>query len=418
MTGMQNWAGNYTYSTDRLFEPGSVEELIEIVKKEAKIKVLGTRHCFNSIADSKDCFLSLSALNRIGPLDTQRQTVTVEAGVRYGELAVWLNSRGYALHNLASLPHISVAGGCLTATHGSGIRNGNLATAVRAMELVTAEGALLTLSEEKDPDIFPGAVVNLGAIGVLTQLTLSVQPTFQVRQTVYERLGMQQLEQHFGDIMSAGYSVSLFTDWKDQTIGEVWIKSRVEEAPLPAVFFGAAAAGSDLHPIKEMPAENCTEQRGIPGDWHERLPHFRMGFTPSSGKELQSEYFVPRERSYEALQALAGIQEKISPHLLISEVRSVAADGLWMSPCYQQDSTAFHFTWQPDWPAVRSLLPLVEERMAPFGARPHWGKLFVTSPAQLGSLYGKLPDFLQLLGQMDPEGKFRNEFLDSWLFGG
>jgi xylitol oxidase len=451
---MKNWAGNYTYNSSSLFQPHTVEEIINIIKQHPRLKVLGTRHCFNDIADSKDHFLSLSHLNKIvgiaaptpginaasgpapAPADAaflrapapagtpaspdSTPTVTIEAGVQYGELATWLNDRGYALHNLASLPHISVAGGCATATHGSGILNGNLSSAVAAMEMLTATGEIVAWSREKDPEEFPGVIVHLGGLGVITKMSLSIQPAYQVRQFVYEGLHLSQLEDNFEEIMSAGYSVSLFTDWRNKNINEVWIKARVGEGTHwqeHGDFFGATAATRDLHPISNISPENCTEQMGVPGPWHERLPHFRMGFTPSSGTELQSEYFVPRERSREAIRAVEQLHEKISPHLLISEIRCIAADDCWMSPCYRQPCTAIHFTWQQDWPAVSRLLPMIERQLAPFGARPHWGKLFTMPHKRIAALYEKLPDFQRLVKKYDPTGKFRNDYLDTVIFG-
>jgi xylitol oxidase len=416
---LKNWAGNFTYSSFPLEQAASVEEARALVKKYGRLKVLGTRHCFNNIADSKDHLLSLSPLNKVIGLDTTNHTVTVEAGVRYGELATWLNDHGYALHNLASLPHISIVGGCSTATHGSGVHNGNLSSAVRAMEFITADGEVAELSRDKDKEKFQGAVVHLGGLGVITKITLAIEPTYQVKQYVYENLPLPQLEHHFEEIMSSAYSVSLFTDWRNKNINEVWIKSRVGERTdwgHQRDLFGAKAATRNLHPIKDISPENCTEQMGVPGPWHERLPHFRMGFTPSSGTELQSEYFIPRDRSYEAIQAVERLHEKISPHLLISEIRCIAADELWMSPCYRQPSTTIHFTWKQDWPAVRQLLPLIEEQLAPFNAKPHWGKLFTVPHRSISALYEKLPDFQQLLRRYDPAGKFRNDYLDNIIF--
>ncbi|MCW3117170.1 MAG: linked oxidase [Chitinophagaceae bacterium] len=416
---LRNWAGNYIYSTDKLDNAKSVEEVQRLLKKYNKLKVLGTRHCFNGIADSKDHFISLSQFNKDISLDTKANTVTVASGVRYGELATHLYNNGFALHNLASLPHISVAGACATATHGSGSKNGNLATAVSGMEIVTAAGNIIHLSREKDGEQFSGAVVGLGGLGVVTKVTLDIQPAFMVRQDVYENMPLQQLEKKFDTIMSAGYSVSLFTDWQNKNFSEVWIKSRMDEGLKPEYkteFFGAKPATKNLHPIVELSAENCTEQMGIPGPWHERLPHFRMGFTPSSGKELQSEYFVPRDKSYAAILAVQQLHEKITPHLMITEIRTIDADNLWMSPCYKQPSTTIHFTWKQDWPAVSRILPLIEAQLAPFNARPHWGKLFTMSPIHLKSLYKKLPDFLQLLKQYDPKGKFRNDFLSRNIY--
>jgi xylitol oxidase len=411
---LKNWAGNYTYSTNKLHHPKSVEQVQELTKKLNKFKALGTRHCFNGIADSVDNLVSTANLDQVIGLNQQSHTVTVGGGIRYGQLAEYLYKHGFALHNLASLPHISVAGACATATHGSGNKNGNLSTAVSALEIVTASGELIMLSREKDAEQFAGAVVNLGAIGLVTSVTLDIQPAFMVRQDVYENLPLEQLENHFDEIMSAGYSVSLFTDWQNRNFSEVWIKRRIEPGinlELKREFYGAKPATKNLHPIISLSAENCTEQMGVPGPWHERLPHFRMGFTPSSGKELQSEYFVPRNHAYEAILAVEKLHEQITPHLMISEIRTIDADNLWMSPCYKQPSTSIHFTWKPDWPAVKKLLPLIEEQLAPFNVRPHWGKLFTIPPARLKSLYERMPDFQELVKHYDPKGKFRNEFL-------
>jgi xylitol oxidase len=417
---LKNWAGNLEYSTENLYPANSLDQIREFVKKQSRLKVLGTRHCFNNIADSKYNFLSLKPMDKVVALDPGAHTVTVEAGMSYGQLCPYLDSKGFALHNLASLPHISIAGACSTATHGSGVKNGNLATAASALEIVTADGELIKLSRQNDGETFRGAVVGLGALGVIAKVTLDIQPTFMMRQYVYENLPLAQLKEHFDAIESSAYSVSLFTDWQKQRLNEVWIKSRVEAGhafDATPEFFGAKLATRNLHPIAELSAENCTEQMGVPGPWYERLPHFRMGFTPSAGKELQSEYFVPREHALEAILAVERLRDQVTPHLMISEIRAIAADDLWMSPCYKQACITLHFTWKQDWPSVSKLLPVIEKELAPFNARPHWGKLFTTSPASLKSIYAKLPEFVQLSKKYDPQGKFRNEFLERNIFG-
>jgi xylitol oxidase len=415
----RNWAGNYEYSAEEIQAPDSMEQVQELVARGGKVKVLGTRHSFNDIADTNGCLISLQKLNRVVALDRERHQVTVEGGIRYGELGRYLHENGYALHNLASLPHITVAGACATATHGSGVRHGNLATAVHAMEIVKADGETVVFSRDQQDGDIAGAVVGLGALGVVAKITLNVHPEFQMCQHVYENLPLERLERHFDEIASSAYSVSLFTDWKDEVFNQVWLKQALQEPGVPALaktdFFGAKPADSNRHPVPGYTAENCSEQMGIPGPSHERLPHFRMDFTPSAGEELQSEYFVPRQDAYRALGALAGLRERIAPLLYVSEVRTIAADDLWLSPCYKQDSVAIHFTWKADWEAVRQLLPLIEQQLEPFGARPHWGKLFTMPSARVQSLYGKLPDFRRLALQCDPRGKFRNEFLDTYV---
>ena len=417
---LRNWAGNIEYSTNRVQSASSLAQVQDYVKAQPKLKVLGTRHCFNNIADSKDGFLSLKPMDEVISLDPAKRTVTVAAGITYGQLCPYLDGKGFALHNLASLPHISVAGACSTATHGSGQKNGNLATAASGLEIVTADGTVVNLSRDRDGETFNGAVVGLGALGVITKVTLDIQPAYMMRQYVYENLPLGELKDHFDAIESSGYSVSLFTDWQKQRINEVWIKSRIEEGQefhASPEFYGATLATRNLHPIAALSAENCTEQMGVPGPWYERLPHFRMGFTPSAGKELQSEYFVPRRHAVEAILAIEKLHDRVSPSLLISEIRAIAADHLWMSPCYEQDCVTIHFTWKPDWPAVSKLLPVIERELAPFNARPHWGKLFTTSPAELKSIYKKMPEFVELSRRYDPKGKFRNEYLNRVIFG-
>jgi xylitol oxidase len=416
---LKNWSGNLEYGTEHLYSANSVEQVREFVAKHSKLKVLGTRHCFNTIANSTDEFLSVRPMAKIATLGAPGRTVTVEGGMSYGQLCPELDGKGFALHNLASLPHISIAGACSTATHGSGDKNGNLATAVSALELVTATGDVVELSRQKDGETFRGAVVGLGALGVITKVTLDVQPTFQMAQRVYQNLSMDRWKNEFEAIESSAYSVSLFTDWQGRKFDEVWLKSRIENGkstPAYHEFHGAVLATTNLHPIAALSAENCTEQLGVPGPWYERLPHFRMGFTPSAGKELQSEYFVPRQHAVDAVLAVERLRDQITPHLMISEIRTIAADDLWMSPCYKQPCVTIHFTWKQDWPAVRQVLPVIEKELSPFRARPHWGKLFTMVPSQLHSSYEKLPEFIALCKKFDPQGKFRNEFLNQNIF--
>lgn len=413
----KNWAGNYTYTAANLIEPTSVEEVQQVVKKLNKQKALGSAHCFNDIADSPTHQISTKKLNKVVQLDTANQTITVEAGARYGDFAQTLHEKGYALHNLASLPHISVAGACATATHGSGVANGNLATGVVALELVKPDGSLVNL-DQNHPD-FNAVVVGLGAFGIITKVTLAVQPTYAVRQDVFLDLPLAAVVSHFDAIMRSGYSVSLFTDWMDSKVSEVWIKRRTdtEMADLGHDFYGAKPATTNMHPIVAISPENCTAQMGIPGPWYDRLPHFKMGFMPSAGEELQSEYFIPREHAVDAMLAIEKMKDDIYPHILISEIRSIAADAFWMSPCYQQDCITIHTTWKQKPKEVLALLPRIEAALAPYNVKPHWGKLFTIDAKTLQSRYQKQADFVALAKTYDPEGKFVNTYLRRNIFG-
>ncbi|HET6531457.1 MAG TPA: FAD-binding protein [Actinoplanes sp.] len=408
-----NWAGNIVFAAQRVHRPASVAELQEVVARADRARVLGSGHSFNRMADTTGDLISLSALPRVVEIDADRRTVRVDGGIRYGDLVAALDAAGLALHNLASLPHISVAGAVATATHGSGERNGNLATAVAAVELVRADGEQVVL-RRGEPG-FAGAVVGLGALGVITALTLDVVPSFEIRQYVYDDLSRDALGEHLPDILGAGYSVSLFTDWTGPVTYQAWVKRRTDEPSAPPSWLGATLADGPRHPVPGMPTTHCTEQLGRPGPWHLRLPHFRLEFTPSSGEELQSEYFVPAERGAEALAAVDAVRDRVAPVLQISEVRTIAADDLWMSPAHGRDSLAVHFTWIADTAAVTPVVEAVEERLVPLGARPHWGKVFHLAPSAVGPLYPRRDEFVALARRYDPKGKFRNELLDRYL---
>jgi alditol oxidase len=413
-----NWAGNITFSTESLDAPRSIEELQSLVAESPRLRALGTAHSFNRIADTTGRLVSVAALPPRLDIDAERSTVTVSAGVRYGEVATLLHEAGYAIPNLGSLPHISVAGAVATGTHGSGKTVGNLATAVAALEMVTADGTLVRLDRDEDRDRFCGSVVSLGALGVVTAVTLDIGPTFEVRQWVYDDMPWAAVEDDIEEIFDSAYSVSLFTDWRSDSFRQVWRKDRLgttERSEAPARWLGATLADSPRNPVPGMPTENATEQLGVPGPWQGRLPHFRMEFTPSSGEELQSEYLLPRECAVEALAAVGSIREHVAPLLQVCEVRTIAADDLWLSPSYGRDTVAIHFTWVQDTPGVLQVLEMVEERLQPFEPRPHWGKVFITRGDELAKRYDRYGDFVELMGSCDPEGKFRNEQLDGWF---
>ncbi|WP_091572423.1 FAD-binding protein [Micromonospora sediminicola] len=401
-----NWAGNVRWSARDRHRPTSVDEVRRLVAGADRARAVGTGHSFNRLGDTAGTQITLAGLPPSVALDPDRRTVTVAAGVRYGDLATALHNQGYALRNLASLPHISVAGSVATATHGSGPANGNLATAVAALELVTADGDLLTV--DRTEPRFAGLVVNLGALGVVTRLTLDVVPTFAVRQFV--RLGLPRAA--LDEALDAAYSVSVFTGWRSDRFDQVWIKQDADQAPPPADWLDTVAADTPRHPVPGMSPEHCTAQLGEAGPWHERLPHFRLGFTPSSGDELQSEWHVARADAAAALAALDPVAERIAAVLQVCELRTVAADELWLSPNFRRDTLAVHFTWVGDPVAVALVLAEVEQRLAPFAPRPHWGKLFERDPA---AAYPRHGDFRALLREFDPDGKFRTPEMDVYF---
>ena len=451
---LRNWSENVQFSSAPIHAPETTEEVQEIVRASRKVSVLGARHSFNDVAaidaqvedatarpgkaeDSSWAYISLEKLHAPIEFDSSRGTVTCNAGITYGELCQQMHEEGAALHNMASLPHVTVAGACATGTHGSGDGNGNLATAVVGLELVTADGGLRTLSRGEDGEAFEGAVVALGGLGVVTRITLATEPAYTMEQYVYENLPAAALYEHFDEVMSSAYSVSLFPDWQDGMVNQVWLKHRsgpfVETActgagsmareatpqtgPGGEELFGATAGRAELNHVANLPPDGVTPQLGVRGPWHERLPHFRADSEPASVVELESEYFVPRAHAVPALKAVEGLRDLLEPVLLISEVRSIAADRLWLSQSYGTPTLGIHFSWKMDWEGVHRVMPEVEEALSPYGVRPHWGKLFTLPAVQVQAAYPKMDDFRKLLEAYDPGGKFRNGFLDRYIFG-
>ncbi|MFF5480297.1 D-arabinono-1,4-lactone oxidase [Streptomyces sp. NPDC012935] len=409
-----NWAGNISYAAKELHRPSSLDAVGALVAGSAKVRVLGSGHSFNEIAEPgpEGTLVSIADLPPVIDVDRAARTVRVAGGVRYAELARAVYGEGLALPNMASLPHISVAGSVATGTHGSGVGNGALATSVREVELVTADGSVLTVG--RGDERFGGAVTSLGAFGVVTALTLDLEPSFDVEQHVFTELPLEGLDSAaFEVVMASAYSVSLFTDWREPGFRQVWLKRRTDQ-PLP-VFPWAAPAVEKMHPVPGMPAVNCTEQFGVPGPWHQRLPHFRAEFTPSSGAELQSEYLLPRRYAMDALRAIDAIRTTVAPVLQTCEVRTVAADDQWLSPCYGRDTVALHFTWLEDTAAVLPVVRRLEEALENFEPRPHWGKVFTTPTEVLRGRYPRLADFRALARELDPGRKFTNTFVQDIL---
>ncbi|MFE6822652.1 FAD-binding protein [Streptomyces sp. NPDC057690] len=408
-----NWAGNITFAAGELHRPRSLDALRSLVAGSGRVRVLGSGHSFNEIAEPgvDGVLLSLGALAGEVDVDTAARTVRVAGGVRYAELARRVHEHGLALANMASLPHISVAGSVATGTHGSGVGNGSLASAVREVEIVTADGSTVVIG--RGDRRFGGAVTSLGALGVVTALVLDLQPGFEVEQHTFTELPLDGLD--FETVAGAAYSVSLFTDWGAPGFRQVWLKRRTDEAL--ADFPWATPAVEALHPVPGMPAVNCTEQFGVPGPWHERLPHFRAEFTPSSGNELQSEYLLARGHATEALYAIDGIRQTVASVLQVCEVRTVAADEQWLSPSYGRDTVALHFTWVEDTAAVLPVVRAVEAALEPFEPRPHWGKVFEMPADVVRGRYPRIDDFTALARVLDPAGKFTNAFVRDVLAG-
>ncbi len=416
VTVEKNWSGVYSYAAPSVSHPTSLDELRSIVAKARKIHAVGSRHCFNGIADSAE-LLALDRMPMPVEIDRAAGTVTVNPGMRYYELIQALEKEGLAIHNTASLPHITIGGAVASATHGSGDKLQNLAGAVAGMELITGTGDMLRVARG-DAD-FEGMVVHIGALGIVSQITLDVQPSYRMRQEIFLDLDWDVVYEQFDEIMSCGDSVSMFTDYGD-TVNELWVKTRVSDddswTPRPELF-GARAAAVNMHPVPHLDATYCTDQLGEVGAWCDRLPHFKVEAIGDAGNEMQAEYMVDRNDAVAGIRALKAVSQAVQPYILAAEFRSVAADDLWMSTAYERETICLHYATIADPGVPNEMLPVVEQALEPFSPRPHWGKLFVASAEELAPRYPRMADFRALVNRVDPEGKFRNEFLDRHVLG-
>lgn len=411
MTGpVRNWAGTYAYRAPTRAAPRDLDEVVALVRGTGgRVHALGTRHSFTDLPDTEGMLVDLSGLAGEVSVDTAARTVAVPAGTRYGVLALALDAEGWALHNMGSLPHIAVAGATTTGTHGSGDRNGVLTSAVQGMRYVGADGEVHDVARA-DAD-FPALAVGLGAFGLITEVTLAIEPSYRVRQDIYSGITWDAALADFDAITSAGYSVSVFTKWDDAEVGYVWVKTRVEAESdsVPAVLLDGAL-DVDESPLGS--GDNITALGGVPGPWMLRLPHFRLDREPSFGAEIQTEYFVARADAPAALLAVRELAPLIRPHLVVSELRTAARDELWLSPAYERDVVAIHFTWLDRAEEVGRVIPHIERALAPYAARPHWAKVHAFDAERIAAVHPRIADARAVFERLDPEGRFVNAHLE------
>lgn len=410
-SGLGNWAGTYHFAAREVIGARTVDDVRRAVAAGGRVRAIGTRHSFTDLADTSGTLISLAGIAPDPVLDESAWTVTVGAGTSYGVLAAWLQERGWALGNLASLPHVSIAGATATGTHGSGTGNQVLSAAIAGLEYVDARGESRYVGRA-DPGL-AGLAVGLGAFGIITRVTLDVEPSYLVRQDMYGGLSWDRALADLDGIMSAAYSVSLFTTWLGDSVQLAWVKRRLDAVPgpadpVPGDFYGARLATGPVR-LADAPADSLTPV-GVPGPWSQHLPDFRADSEPGTGNEIQTEYLVPLDQGAAALAAVRSLGRRMSRVLLVSQIRAVAADHLWLSGAQGHAALAIRFSWRRDIKRIIALLPTLQEALEPFGARPHWGTVW--RRFSLDPLYPRLADARNLFEQLDPDGRFSTDRLE------
>lgn len=408
MALLMNWSENFTFEATGVERPKTIAQLQDVVAAAPRAKAVGTRHCFTRIADSPGGVLvDTSGLDVGVTVDHDTMTATVPAGWSYSKIVAELEAQGVALPNLASLPHVSIAGATATGTHGSGDTNQVMAACMSGIELVDGEGELRTI-DSGHPDL-KALSVGLGAFGIFTTLTVDVEPSYLVQGAYFRETSWQNLLDNLDDVMASAYSVNLHAAYSDTNVRGIWSKYRLEGSEpldLPDELFGMTRVEGQLTPGKNTIINE-------PGPWSERLAHFTPESAPSAeGDELQTEYFVDRKHGAAAINALRKMGADLDPHLHGTEIRTVASDDLWLSPCYRRETLSLGMTWRKHEPEVRALLPRMEEALAPFEARPHWAKLFAYDRSALLDQFEHLDATLTLAESYDPNGTFNNPYLE------
>jgi len=412
---MKNWAGNLTFSAKEYIEIDSISKLQSIVSKASGVKVLATGHSFNDIADTNQTQISIKNLSNKIEIDSIKKVVLVPAGMQYADVCRYLETKGWALFNTASLGEITVAGAMLTGTHGSGSNNPVLSDCVEGIEMVLESGEIFNISRE-DSDEFFGFVISLGALGVFTKLKLKIVESFSIKQFVYENIGIQSISENFDDVFDKSYSVSYFSNWKKNSTGQIWMKflDNNNFPQLPSVWLDGNIANANQHPVKVNDPSPCTDQMGVSGKWLYRLPHFKLDSSPASGDEVQTEYLVDRAYVSHYIDELSNIGDEIAARVYATEIRTIKADDLWLSGAHGRQTVGFHFTWKKS-DSLQTFLPKIEEILGNHNGRPHWGKLFSTPRENLIGRYPKYSNFEDLLKKYDPNKKFRNSFINRYF---
>uniref|UniRef100_A0A915D0Y3 FAD-binding PCMH-type domain-containing protein n=1 Tax=Ditylenchus dipsaci TaxID=166011 RepID=A0A915D0Y3_9BILA len=418
-----NWGGNFNFSTQDIKYPTTTAGVQQLVKEcKGKIRPVGTRHSFSEIANTNDTLICLVHMNLILSVDPSVPSVTVQAGITYTDLIPFLQSIGLAIPMMASLGEISIAGAINTAVHGSGAGIGNLATQVLGLQMVLADGSVVQYSKGQNDTELAAATVGLGALGIVTQVTLQAQPTYNLAINVFENMDMSVLDTQLYNITHSGYAINMWSTFGTPgVLDQVWITTKVDSNGVNAYgnvsqLYGAPAATAQSSPIAALPPTYVVPQMGIVGPYYERLTDYDLGLSGQEGQQTQSEYYVDFDDFVPALKALQTLSAEINAVVYVALFRITEKDELWMSPQYKKTTMAIHFSWQPKLDQVMALLPKIEAALAPFNPIPHWGKLYTLKPEQYLPLLPKYPEWREQVELHDPTHKFRNKWLEENIF--
>jgi L-gulonolactone oxidase len=428
----RNWGRNQSCSPAAIEEPESELEVVEAVGRARAagqaVKVVGAGHSFSDIACTDGRLLRLDRLDRIVSMDRETGSVTVEGGIPLWKLNEELAQRGLALSNLGDIDRQSISGAVSTATHGGGARFGGLATFVTGLELVTAAGEVVQCSAEVEPELFACARVSLGALGVITKVTLQCEPAFRLH-AVERPCTVEELVRDLDEIADANEHIDCY--WFPHTdVATVKVANRTDapvrawrgwkryrnEVLLPNHVYAARCAVGRMRPGR-IPANMQRVAAGIGRSQQTDVSH-RILCSRRLVRFVEMEYAVPRS---ELTQLLLQVRDLIETEGLRVdfpvEVRVAAADDIPLSTAHGRATgyLAVHLSAGTPRPRIERYFRGVEGLMLDAGGRPHWGKLHFQDAAGLSPRYPDWDRFRRVRTRVDPDGRFRNRYLDRVL---
>ncbi|MFJ1706202.1 D-arabinono-1,4-lactone oxidase [Kitasatospora sp. NPDC088346] len=424
--GWRNWAGNQSARPSRVVAPASAQELGEVVRRAAEdgrtVKAVGSGHSFTAIAAAGDGVLVRpDGLTAVRGIDHEAGTVTVESGLPLHRLNRLLTTAGLSLTNMGDIEVQTVAGATSTGTHGTGRDSGSLAAQIRAVEIVLADGSVQQCSPTENAELFQGARLGLGALGVISAVTLGVEPAFLL--TAHEQpMAFDEVLERFDDLTAVNEHFEFY--WfphTDRCSTKRNNRSQGPAAPLP----GFKAWLDDDFLSNTVWECACRVGRRFPGTiptiaqlasraWSERTftdTAYRVFTSPRKVRFTEMEYAVPREAADTVLRELKVLVERSDWRISFPvEVRTAPADDLWLSTAHGRDSVyiAVHlYRGSPE----QGYFTEVEKLMAAHAGRPHWGKLHTRDAEYLASVYPRFGDFTALRDKVDPGRLFANDYL-------
>ncbi|MEU9029073.1 D-arabinono-1,4-lactone oxidase [Streptomyces sp. NPDC048383] len=421
----RNWAGNVRSKPTRVVTPTSVGELQEAVRRAAeqglRVKAVGTGHSFTAAAATDGVLLRPQSLAGIQEVDRAAGTVTVAAGTVLKDLNLALAAQGLSLTNMGDIMEQTVSGATSTGTHGTGRDSASIAAQIRALDLVTADGRLLHCSEKENPDVFAAARLGIGALGVITSLTLAVEPLFFLTARE-EPMGFDRVTAEFDEHVAENEHFEFYwfphtgncnTKRNNRSQGPAAppgpVSAWIEDELLSNGVFQAVNSLGRAVPAA-IPGIAKVASRALSARTYTDIP-YKVFTSPRRVRFVEMEYALPRERAVEALRELKSVVDRSGLRISFPvEVRTAPADDITLSTASGRESAYIAVHMYRGTP-YQAYFTAAERIFTEYGGRPHWGKVHTRDAEYLAGVYPRFGEFTALRDRLDPDRLFGNDYL-------